>query len=80
MVRAGKGTDNFGQGSHSIYITIGPEFLKCLALSLPTTRGCCVQTENVLALGAAAHEVLGGIKEQAKGDGGVELPHRGSMS
>lgn len=26
MVRAGKGTDNFGQGSHSIYITIGPEF------------------------------------------------------
>lgn len=26
MVRAGKGTDNFGQGSHIIYITIGPEF------------------------------------------------------
>ena len=34
--------------------------LKCLTLSLPTTRGSCVQTENVVALGAAADEVLGG--------------------
>ena len=53
------GITHFGPGSHSIYITIGP-VLKCLTLSLPTTRGSCVQTENVVALGAAADEVLGG--------------------
>lgn len=31
-----------------------------MALSLPTTRGCCVQTENVLALGRLRMKSLGG--------------------
>lgn len=75
VVRAGRGHCQFWprvtQHLHHNWARV----LKCLTPSLSTTRGLCVQTENVLALGAAADE-----KEQAKGNGGVELPRRGSMS
>lgn len=38
-------------GSHSIYITIGPEFLGHLTLSLPHRRGSCVRTRRMLLAG-----------------------------